>query len=109
MNTKYTAEQIAADNDRLRRSMGIGGKGQVFITQGASEVAGVIVPLIQVYNGFNAENDPYGTHDFGSVDFAGQTYYWKIDYYDETFEYGIDPYEDEVPRRVLTIMHSTER
>jgi hypothetical protein len=27
-------------------------------------------------------NDPYGEHDFGSFELAGEKFFWKIDYYD---------------------------
>ena len=29
-----------------------------------------------------AHNDPYGEHDFGSFRYAGETIFWKFDYYD---------------------------
>jgi Protein of unknown function (DUF3768) len=28
---------------------------------------------------FNENNDPYGEHDFGSFELAGETFFWKIE------------------------------
>jgi Protein of unknown function (DUF3768) len=39
---------------------------------------------------FEPANDPYGEHDFGAVDVAGQKFFWKIDYYDKAMEMGSD-------------------
>ena len=30
---------------------------------------------------FDAENDPYGDHDFGSFEFGDHKFFWKIDHY----------------------------
>lgn len=32
---------------------------------------------------FTEDNDPWGTHDFGTVTVRGEKLYWKIDYYEE--------------------------
>jgi Protein of unknown function (DUF3768) len=37
---------------------------------------------------FNTNNDPYGEHDFGSFELAGEKFFWKIDYYDSLCEFG---------------------
>lgn len=34
------------------------------------------------FDAFTPDNDPYDEHDFGSVEVAGQTFFWKIDCYD---------------------------
>jgi hypothetical protein len=54
-------------------------------------------------------NDPYGEHDFGSLDMMGERIFWKIDYYDLAFRAGSPaPDDPEVTRRVLTIMLASE-
>jgi Protein of unknown function (DUF3768) len=59
---------------------------------------------------FTADNDPYGEHDFGSFEVAGETFFWKIDYYDrKSMEYGSeDPADPTMTTRVLTIMFAGE-
>ena len=34
------------------------------------------------YDDFNADNDPYGEHDFGMITVEGHELMFKIDYYD---------------------------
>lgn len=36
--------------------------------------------LVRRYDAFNEGNDPYGEHDFGSIDFEGARIFWNIDY-----------------------------
>ena len=38
---------------------------------------------------FEADNDPYGEHDFGSFEYSGETIFWKIGYYDATLKMGL--------------------
>jgi hypothetical protein len=97
-------------NDAFRKSF-IGGK--VMLTQGVQELAEgelkALLESIQSADSFNAENDPYKEHDFGSVDQAGERYYWKIDYYDPTLQGSSeDPSDPTKTCRVLTIMHADE-
>jgi hypothetical protein len=63
----------------------------------------------QTFDDFNEGNDPYEEHDFGSFELAGETFFWKIDYYDNdmTFE-SEDPADPEKTTRVLTIMFAGE-
>jgi hypothetical protein len=68
-----------------------------------------LVRLVRNFDDFTNENDPYGEHDFGSVEFKGEKYFWKIDYFDESYEYGSeDPSNPLVTRRVLTLMEASE-
>jgi hypothetical protein len=68
-----------------------------------------LMRLVEGFNNFSEENDPHREHDFGSVEFEDEQYFWKIDYYDTEFEYGAeDPSDPHHTRRVMTIMHSSE-
>ena len=61
------------------------------------------------FDDFDAENDPYGEHDFGAFDHKGDRIFWKIDYYDLRMQYGSpDPSDPRVTKRVLTIMLASE-
>ncbi|RWI35553.1 MAG: DUF3768 domain-containing protein [Mesorhizobium sp.] len=52
-------------------------------------------------------NDPYGEHDFGSVQVDGDTFFWKIDYYDlQLEELSEDPTDPSVTCRVMAIFYS---
>jgi hypothetical protein len=102
--------QVRDLNDALRCN-GIG--GQVMLTQGVQALGAVqilaVVQLVRTYADFTAANDPWGEHDFGSVDIAGQLILWKIDCYDLAFEaHSPDPTDPQVTRRVLTIMLAEE-
>ena len=48
-------------------------------------------------------------HDFGSVEFAGEKCFWKIDYYNKALDAGSeDPADPAQTTRVLTIMLTSE-
>lgn len=56
-----------------------------------------------------AHNDPHGEHDFGSVEFLGRKFFWKLDYYDAAMEFGSDdPADLAKTTRVLTVMLAEE-
>lgn len=58
---------------------------------------------------FSRDNDPYGEHDFGSVECQGERFFWKIDCYDSSNTYGSpDPADPSVTSRILTIMLACE-
>jgi hypothetical protein len=68
-----------------------------------------LLHLISDFNDFDEDNDPYGEHDFVSVEYNGETYFFKIDYYDLDMEHGSeDPADDSKTMRVCTLMHSSE-
>jgi len=63
------------------------------------------------YDDFSEGNDPYGEHDFGSVDIIGVgKIFWKIDYYaNAKCDAGCpDPADADNSFRVLTIMLAEE-
>lgn len=67
------------------------------------------VRKVPTFNAFDKDNDPHGEHDFGSFEFAGKRFFWKIDYYDQSMEYGWeDPADPTKTKRVLTLMLAEE-
>jgi hypothetical protein len=105
-----TAETIARLNDAFRKT---GAGGRMLMTAGVQRLSerdrAEIVQKIRLYDQFTAANDPYGEHDFGSLEQGGQKIFFKIDYYDPSYEYGSeDPADPEQTERVLTIMLAHE-
>lgn len=103
-------EAIRVLNDNFRSTF-IG--GQVLLTSGVSElpidVKAKALLLVKTFKEFTKDNDPYGEHDFGYFEVAGDTFYWKIDYYDPDCRFGSeDPADPEKTTRVLTIMLAAE-
>lgn len=107
-----TAEQVAEDNDDFRSGFARG-NGKISLSLGVQalnlEKQVELLGKVRAYNKFNADNDPYGEHDFGSVNLDGDLYFWKIDYYNPDMCTFCDPYvEENQPVRVLTLMLSSE-
>lgn len=97
-------------NDALR-CRGIG--GQMALTRGVLALGQSIVPqvveAVRTFDTFTPDNDPYGEHDFGSIEIAGMKVFWKVDCYDRNLQWGSpDPADPTVTTRVLTIMLATE-
>jgi len=97
---------IKTINDIFRKSF-IG--GEVLLSAGiaamSSEDKANIVSMVQNFNDFNEDNDPYGEHDFGSFDYKGEKILWKIDYYDLNNQYHSEnPANPDITNRILTIM-----
>jgi len=83
----------------------------VLVTPGLSSRSDLsaIVEAVSKFDKFDADNDPYEEHDFGSFDHAGETIFWKIDYYDLTMNSGSPNAADPtVTTRLLTIMLAEE-
>ena len=118
------AEQIARLNDLARRAMGIA--CVVVATEGIRALPEAdqsrLRELVETFDAFTSDNDPYGERDFGAiwqavdgiwstlrpVDVA-VTVFWKIDAYDRALRFGSeDPADPAVTRRVLTIMLASE-
>ncbi len=103
-------KDIAALNDNFRKTF-IG--GQVLLSAGiaamSSEDKANIVSLVQNFNDFNEDNDPYSEHDFFSIDYKGNKIFAKIDYYDLNNQYmSENPADPDITNRVLTIMLAEE-
>jgi hypothetical protein len=97
-------------NDNFRSTF-IG--GQMFMTAGVNElpldVKANVLLKVKSFSAFDKDNDPHNEHDFGSFEFAEETFFWKIDYYDRECHFGSeDPADPDKTTRVLTIMRADE-
>lgn len=99
------AEKIAVLNDTFRKNPAI----QATLTTGVCYLPGIhgLLAAVRSFERFTEDNDPYGEHDFGSLEWHGEKVFWKIDYYDQALEYGKDPLDLEC-KRVLTVMLASE-
>jgi hypothetical protein len=103
-----SADKIRTLNDQFRTQLR---GGQLMMTRG---IAGrpdsqAILARVASFNDFSPDNDPYGEHDFGAFDHAGDKIFWKIDYYGPDLQSGSeDPSDPAVTARVLTIMLADE-
>lgn len=97
-------DKIAKLNDEFRRS----GQG-VVVTPGVQELPDIICLMAAVggFDDFTEDDDPYGEHDFGSLEWRRHKVFWKIDYYDQKLECGADPLSPSC-KRVLTVMLASE-
>lgn len=113
------AQQIAALNDAARAKVGLfqtgnTGSGLVVFSQGIAnvpaQVQAEICIRVRAFDDFNEGNDPYGEHDFGSVEVAGAgKVFWKFDYYSNDRQHlSEDPTDPSKTFRVLTIMLAEE-
>lgn len=108
--TERNTSRIRQLNDTFRSTLK---GGRVFITEAVTALDDItqtrLLNLVRSFDNFTEDNDPYGEHDFGSIDFEAEMYYFKIDYYDAAMQYGSeDPSDPSVTTRVLTVMHSSE-
>ena len=106
MNT----EKIKELNDKLRKYF-IGGGG--VITQSGRAMSDEdkknFFYKVKNFNDFNDGNNPYGENDFGCINFKGEQFFWKIDYYNEDYlGLSFDPSDETITNRVLTIMKAEE-
>lgn len=111
---------IARQNDAFRATLQMPTfgpqelKGSLLITPGISALAPItqieVMAAVRSFDAFTADNDPYGEHDFGSIEQPGAgRIFWKIDYYDRSLEGGSpDPSDPALTHRVLTIMLTSE-
>ena len=102
---------IATLNDNFRKSF-IG--GQVLLTAGiatmSSEDKANIISLVQNFDNFTPDNNPYAENDFGSFDYKGNKIFFKIDYYDRfnTHFASENPADISKTLRILTILLAEE-
>ncbi|HLY54535.1 MAG TPA: DUF3768 domain-containing protein [Stellaceae bacterium] len=100
---------VRALNDAMRRGAG----GRWMITAGVEALGAArvaeAVAAVRRFDGFDADNDPYGERDFGAFALGGERLFWKIDAYDRSLRAGSpDPADPAVTVRVLTIMLAGE-
>lgn len=122
--TGSRSERIARLNDRARQAMGLACVAvatEGFRALGEADQSRVR-ELVETFDAFTPDNDPYGERDFGAVyqDCGGrwttarpaspaQTVFWKIDAYDRNLRFGSeDAANPAITRRVLTIMLASE-
>jgi hypothetical protein len=104
-------QRIRELNDRFRRE-GLG-NGSVMLTIGIQERGGdfaaAAIKVVRSFDAFNDNNDPWGEHDFGAVEVAGEKVFFKIDYYTPDLTAGSEnPANEGITHRVLTIMLASE-
>ena len=119
--------RIARLNDLARSAMGVA--SMVVATIGFQTLAETdqsrVRELIETFDAFTDDNDPYGERDFGCVyqladrswtterppsrDDSQEQVFWKLDYYDRDLAGASEDAADPMlTRRVLTIMLSDE-
>jgi hypothetical protein len=101
-------QRIRALNDLARQTFA---GCRVMITQGiqAQDDIATIMQKVQQFDDFTPDNDPHGEHDFGAFRHAGETVFWKFDYFDLDLQmHSPDASDPEVTARVLTIMLAEE-
>lgn len=110
MNKRDVAERLRTLNDHFRKT-GFGGI-EVFslgVREMGLATCAIIREMVAAFDAFDEGNDPYGEHDFGSIEFRRQKIFWKIDYYNTDLSAGSpDPTDVDVTTRVLTIMLARE-
>jgi hypothetical protein len=103
------AARLRELNDALRQSFS---GGRIVITSGVAalseDMRTAVLAAVQAFDRFDADNDPYGEHDFGAVE-VGVRVFWKIDYFDRALSSASpDPANSAVTCRVLTVMLAEE-
>jgi Protein of unknown function (DUF3768) len=110
MSKSDKSGRIRELNDLLRRTFA---GGKVVMTAGVAALSegdlAQLLEKVRSFDKFTNDNDPYGEHDFGSFELAGQTYFFKVDYYALDMDGGSeDPANPAKTTRVLTIMRADE-
>ena len=123
-DTLSRSERIARLKDRARQAMGLA--CVAVATEGfralSDEDQSRVREMVEYFDAFTPENDPYGERDFGAIYQVGdgrwtttrparpsETVFWKIDAYDRELRFGSEnPADPAVTRRVLTIMLANE-
>ena len=109
--TSNRVRRIRELNDAMRA--GACDIGSVLVTSGIQEKGRdflvSVSQAVAAFDNFTPDNDPYGEHDFGSLELDGEKVFWKIDYYDLLMSaHSPDATDPNVTNRVLTIMLANE-
>ena len=103
--TQEATARIRELNDQLR----ISHTGGTLVTTPGVLALGIylnqaILIAIAAYDDFDEDSDPFGEHDIGLVEVAGQEVLFKIDYYNNDLRFhSPDPADPAVARRIMTI------
>ena len=105
-----TTAAIQRLNDAFRQSFT---GGRVVLTAGVGalpdRVRAEVITAVRAFDRFDADNDPYGEHDFGVVDVGPTRCFWKIDAYDRSLRlHSPDAADPAVTARVMTLMLAEE-
>lgn len=105
-----SSNRIRVLNDQFRQTF-LGGR--VVMTAGVAAMdeddRRTLLDRVRHFNEFSSKNDPYGEHDFGSIDLGGCRYFWKIDIYDPTLTCGSsDASDTAATQRIMTLMCADE-
>jgi hypothetical protein len=100
-------------NDNFRRDLLNPTLGMLVFSAGVSAMQDGerfgLIDEVRCFEDFNANNDPHHEHDFGALNFHGEKYFWKIDYYDKAMQFhSPDKSKAALTQRVLTIMQANE-
>jgi hypothetical protein len=107
---RAAAECIRLLNDEFRRGLGHGSLVLTIgvIARGRAFQKQALAAML-AYEGFTPDNDPYGEHDFGSLEVIGVRVIFKIDYNNTTLDaHSPDAADASVTHRVLTLMLADE-
>lgn len=107
-----SSDEIRVINDELRASLcskiaptsGIAGRCVVSKSVFEMDIDDLakLVQIVMEFSDFTEDNDPHKEHDFAFIDFNGEKFFWKFDYYNKDFDaYGHDFH-------VLTIARASE-
>jgi hypothetical protein len=112
LTDKPTRQRIADLNDAFRKTLDPT-LGTMMLTVGVSalpnDVRAMAIRKVATFDGWSADNDPHGEHDFGSFELAGHAFFFKIDYYGPSLDVGSkDPADPAKTTRVLTLMLAEE-
>ncbi|MDD4556476.1 MAG: DUF3768 domain-containing protein [Alphaproteobacteria bacterium] len=112
-NAVGSTTRVRELNDTFRRDIFNINLGTLFFTPGVAALKDgdrfALITEVQCFEDFNENNDPWQEHDFGRIDFQGERYFFKIDYYDKAMQFhSPDKSDHTLTNRVLTIMHASE-
>jgi hypothetical protein len=99
--------RIAELNDQLRQTLH---GGRILFSRGVNalcpSLGSRIIAALPEFNDFRRdEDDPFGEHDFGTLEVLGRRLFFKIDYYDRSLTAASpDPSDPGLTVRVLTVM-----